>query len=328
MIKKLSVKRFKSILDLSLGCKKINIFIGGPNTGKSNILETLGLMSFLGYYFHVDGSAKSFIRFELTSNLFYDEDLEHPFEISCDTAVLSTQFVDGRFSGQCNDNGSLVARIEGGHENLRVLESMQEHLKSPFKFYRFNIQETFPERETGFLLPPSGSNLVALLLTKKDLRAVVNQPFSSMGLRLGLRPQEQKIEVVKQFEDVIVSYPYSLTSETFQRLTFYIAAILSNKDSVLIFEEPEAHAFPYYVNYLAELIALDQNQNQYFISTHNPGFLLPIIAKAPKDDVSVNVVYFDDYQTKVKKLTQKQLQDLMENDVDVLYNLDRYIPGR
>ena len=35
------------------------------------------------------------------------------------------------------------------------------------------------------------------------------------------------------------------------------AAILSNKDSVLVFEKPESHAFPYYVKYLAEIIALD-----------------------------------------------------------------------
>ena len=47
MIEKLSVKNFKSIKDLSIDCKRINLFIGEPNTGKSNILESLGLGSWM-----------------------------------------------------------------------------------------------------------------------------------------------------------------------------------------------------------------------------------------------------------------------------------------
>lgn len=33
------IKNFKSIKDLRLDCKRVNIFIGKPNVGKSNILE-------------------------------------------------------------------------------------------------------------------------------------------------------------------------------------------------------------------------------------------------------------------------------------------------
>ncbi|HEX9956575.1 MAG TPA: AAA family ATPase, partial [Fibrella sp.] len=38
------IKNFKSIKDLRLDCKRVNIFIGKPNVGKSNILEALGLL--------------------------------------------------------------------------------------------------------------------------------------------------------------------------------------------------------------------------------------------------------------------------------------------
>ena len=47
MIKNLEIKNFKSIKHLKLDCKRINLFIGEPNTGKSNILETLGILSHL-----------------------------------------------------------------------------------------------------------------------------------------------------------------------------------------------------------------------------------------------------------------------------------------
>ena len=38
------IKNFKSIKDLHLNCKRVNVFIGKPNVGKSNILEGLGLL--------------------------------------------------------------------------------------------------------------------------------------------------------------------------------------------------------------------------------------------------------------------------------------------
>ena len=48
MISHLSIENFKSIRKLDLNCKKINIFIGEPDTGKSNILEALGVLSWCG----------------------------------------------------------------------------------------------------------------------------------------------------------------------------------------------------------------------------------------------------------------------------------------
>jgi hypothetical protein len=102
-----------------------------------------------------------------------------------------------------------------------------------------------------------------------------------------------------------------------------VAAILSNKNSVLVFEEPESHSFPLYTHYLAELIALDENQNQYFISTHNPYFLMPLLAKAPKDDLAVHIVYYKNYETRAKTLTEKEVQETME--LDIFGNLDRFL---
>ena len=48
-IKRLEIRNFKSIRHLTLNCNRINVFIGEPNVGKSNILESLGLLSFLAH---------------------------------------------------------------------------------------------------------------------------------------------------------------------------------------------------------------------------------------------------------------------------------------
>ncbi|MHA1362392.1 MAG: hypothetical protein ACTSP1_07635 [Candidatus Freyarchaeota archaeon] len=95
---------------------------------------------------------------------------------------------------------------------------------------------------------------------------------------------------------------------------------------MLVFEEPEAHAFPYYTKFLAEKIALDTS-NQYFISTHNPYFLLSILEKAPKDDVRVYITYLKNYQTKTKLLREEEIEEIMDREIDVFLNIERFLEG-
>jgi len=93
---------------------------------------------------------------------------------------------------------------------------------------------------------------------------------------------------------------------------------------VIIFEEPEAHAFPYYTKFLAERIALDKT-NQYFVSTHNPYFLLSVLEKAPKEDVGIFITYFEDHQTKVKPLSEKEMEEVLDLNASIFFNLDQFL---
>ena len=321
MIDVLEINNFKSVKQLELNCRRLNIFIGQPNAGKSNILESLGLISFLRYS-QYNSDFDRFVRFERTGNLFYDEALDVPVEIAWDAYKLRLGFENGGFQGTCQTEQTQMAAFEGDHTGLKATSPGGGRL-TPFKFYRFADNAQWPRLESSFLLPPSGENLVNLLLPRTELRSLVSDLFAPFGLRLGIRPQEGKLELIKQFEDIIVSYPFQVISETLRRMVFYLAAILSNKDSVLVFEEPESHAFPYYTKYLAEIIALDENSNQYFISTHNPYFLVPILEKSPKDQVGVFLTYFEDYETKVKVLGEEDLQRLGE--MDIFSNLEAFL---
>lgn len=322
MIQTLEITNFKSIKKLKLDCRRFNIFIGEPNTGKSNILEAIGVFSYPSCVFYGADLSK-FVRFERPANLFYDQNLEEAVEIKLDSSVLTVKFENGRFEAQFVKDGSEVVKVAGGHRDFQSPGRWDPEPLRQFKFYRFAVLSAFPKPESEFLLPPSGENLMSLLLTHRQLRAAANRLFSPFGLRLNLRPHENQIEVIKQLEDITISYPYSLASDTLQRLVFYLAAILSNKDSVLIFEEPESHAFPYHTKYLAESIALDERGNQYFISTHNPYFLLPLLEKCPKQEVAVFITYWEDYQTKVKLIAETELAEIME--IDIFSNLDRFL---
>lgn len=81
-VDQLRIRHFKSIANLDIHPSRINVFIGEPNVGKSNILEAIGL---LGFAYGVEGInddiLKNYVRYEEPSNLFYDDKTETEFEI-------------------------------------------------------------------------------------------------------------------------------------------------------------------------------------------------------------------------------------------------------
>ena len=68
--------------------------------------------------------------------------------------------------------------------------------------------------------------------------------------------------------------PYNSMADTLQRVIFFKAAIASNHDAVLLFEEPEAHSFPPYITHITQEM-MYRKDNQYFIATHSP-FILAV----------------------------------------------------
>lgn len=322
MENELEITNFKSIKHLKQTCSRINVFIGEPNTGKSNILEALGFFSYAQFYEYSD--LRKFIRYPNTANLFYDEYISEPFTIKLGTLSLTIQFKNGRFGGIALNGDHAISNFDGDYNNLQISSRGSQFRKQPLvKFYKFTPLGKFPKLESEYLLPPDGQNLISLLLTNRELKNNISNIFPRYGLKLYIKPHENTIEIVKQRDDILISYPYLLISDTLQRVIFHLSAVLSNKDSILIFEEPESHAFPYYTKYLAEIMALDEGNNQYFIATHNPYFLEPIIEKTPKEDINVFIAYFEDYQTKVKPLSQDEIADLMH--IDAFSNLDKYL---
>jgi AAA15 family ATPase/GTPase len=325
MIKRLEIKNFKSIKQLELDCKRVNIFIGGPNSGKSNILEGIGILSL--FSFGKAGKTRNFVRFENMGNLFYDSELGEKIEIIArDEENIfggEIRFENGRFVG------SGWIEKEGRKSQFKLFDLSYNgegevgttEIFSSFKFYRFEVMKEFTVQQFDFLLPPSGENLLFLLQINRDLKKLISNIFSEFGLKIVLKPQEYKIEVQKEIEDIVFSYPYSTISDTLQRIIFYITAIETNKNSVIVLEEPEAHSFPYYTKFLAERIAGDR-RNQYLISTHNPYFLLSVLEKTPEDEVEIFITYFQDYQTKVKSLSKEEKEKILHYEMDAFFNID------
>lgn len=71
------VKNFKSIKHLDLDCRRANIFVDKLGTGKSNILETIGLLSHCSH----GGQFGEFVRFESMLDLFFEGEIGEGLEI-------------------------------------------------------------------------------------------------------------------------------------------------------------------------------------------------------------------------------------------------------
>ena len=310
MIKRLTIKSFKSIKSVELECNRINVFIGSPNTGKSNILEAL---SYLSYFFSPKSKHGSyledFIRFDHRSDLFYDNEVSQPIDIKFDEYSLQIKYKE-----------KLLDEL---YIKQRKLYRM-DYKGSPFRYYKFQDREIFDSTFPDYLLPSDGRNLFFLLLTQKNLRVLISDLLKPFDLSLGLRKKEYKIEISKTIDDITISYPYKTISDTLKRLIFHIIAIETNSNSTIIFEEPEVHAFPYYTKFFAEKVALNkENNNQYFFSTHNPYFLMPLLQKA--SDVNVYATRWQNFQTKIHLLNN---EEILSYESDIFFNLDNIIEDR
>lgn len=295
------IKNFKSIKDLRLDCKRVNIFIGKPNVGKSNILEGLGM---LGAGFTGKKAFDGFVRYKSLKQLFFNNDWREPIQIIVDKQItdlgkkqtgesgdficsVTTKSGGGYLSQSINDFRPLFAKrydlfADGLILNTQPTDSSQQ---SPYKKYDFANLDAFTNSFQEFLIPPNGPNLFEVIDQSTDLKNEFGTLFQQQGLDFVLSRDDQSIELQRKSGFYVIKYPFFSIADTFRRFMFYIAAIESNKNSVIVFEEPEVHSFPPYTKALAHRIVYSE-QNQFFISTHSPYLLQTLIGELDDSDLN------------------------------------------
>jgi len=120
----------------------------------------------------------------------------------------------------------------------------------PYYFSRRNSQKTDSNKadeplrtesnNTSVLMPPHGENFIDVIQHNENLREIISSYFIPYRLEFLVDATNNKIEVIKRQDGLAFKIPYELMADTLQRMIFYMAAILSNENAVLIFEEPEA----------------------------------------------------------------------------------------
>ncbi len=325
MIQTLSIRNFKSIRELDLECRRVNVVIGEPNTGKTNVLEALALRS--------TGALLKFgevLRVSSIADLHLNQDVGNPIQVSVNGSPL-------RFNLGPEETVAVLGQPNGGghqayHLNKQLVvlpESVS--LEDPafgesIRYYLFESLTEFPGEEERSLSDPFGENLFRLLYSNKAARLVASHFFDDTGFRLNLDVSENKLKISKLADELLISLPYHSSSETLRRMIFYSLALETNTDRVLLFDEPEAHAFPPFTKILAERIALDERGNQFFLTTHSPYMLDSLLSKTPAVELNVLLCRMEGFETKVHPLDQDQIDQLKEWSMDAFFNFDRLLP--
>ena len=134
----------------------------------------------------------------------------------------------------------------------------------------------------------------------------------------------QTIKILQQGKDgEVFLIPYNSIADTLQRIIFYKAAIASNTNSVLLFEEPEAHAFPPYMSHLTQEM-IHKKDNQFFIATHSP-FILNDLLENAQDELAVFNLDYRHQQTQIKRLSSAELHEVFQYGVDLFTNNETYL---
>jgi AAA15 family ATPase/GTPase len=327
MIDKLNIKNFKSIKDLEIPCKKLNVFIGEPNSGKSNIIEALSFRSQNALFDnHLN---PDLFRYKTISDLFFDFNINDPIEINTGDIVTQISY-DLRKDGSPGNKFIFLPDTKIDIEKASTIEhdgkvNLGSHnLHTNVHFYEFKRLNKFNPGYLPHLSVPFGDNLPGLLLSNKELKKWVSDFLLSKGLRLTLKPSENDIAASKLVDNEIYSYPYFALSETLQRIIFYTVAIQSNKENILLLDEPDSNTFPIYTKLLAEKIALDET-NQFFVATHNPYLLINLVEKSKFEDLNVCITEMVDYETRVNVLDEDQISHVLNFDSYVFFNFNKVL---
>jgi AAA15 family ATPase/GTPase len=341
-IKYVNVHNFKSIADLKLeDCRRINLFIGYPNVGKSNVLEALSLFS-VAYLDHGD-SLNKLVRVKNKNELFYDlQDTQCEIETNLIRAIFlveNTRDLAIRFESDIDEpvNGVqiLIPTVFGEDFKLkqnatRFWEKLQKE-SCGIKRYTFAQNNEWKSANYNFLLPPYGENIVSvlsqeLLPEEKEVNKWIENELKKNNLEYVLDFSDNTIKSQKRFgAGRVRSLPYSSFADTLQRLIFYKTAIASNKNSVLLFEEPEAHAFPPYIDTMMYDI-IKAKTNQFFIVTHSPLVVNAFLEyKESREETSIYVFDYKNDQTTAKRLSNEEIELAYEYGNSLFFNLENLL---
>lgn len=355
LTRELEIKNFKSLKNIKLDVSRINVFIGKPNSGKSNLLEALTLFNFIQGKQNQKDNPK-IIRYNTLDNLFYDRDISNDIEINLDENLALFFYYRGidtfihlvnpslEFQIAKNELFKFGRSLEEIQKNVpflpkeinprkyyskssllddyRIISKDGEELReNPIRRYEFQDGLNYQNSFNGYL-EKFGENLFTIVQSNSKLREWISSFYEEYGLEFVVDFSSRIFEIQKKQKGIVYKTPFELTPDTFRRMLFHIAAIHSNKGATILFEEPESNSFPPYVKELSELIKADYD-NRYFITTHSPYFWNSMVEDSKTiRDISFFYVYYEDYQTKIKQLTRKDLDNIWGNEVDVFFNID------
>lgn len=347
-IQNIEIKNFKSIRQQKIeNCRRVNVFIGYPNTGKSNILEALSLISYMNYS-SIIISLKNLCRFKELIDIFNDGDKKKTSEILADGYSFSLRYINKnevQFSIedlqikkrkiQITDPESAAGLINGidvhylinkeGMLSAISSNKSSRYSKPVLKKYTYYQSDFNFQKDAKTLANPFGENLAEVIRYDSRLRKECGELLAKYNLRL-IFDENENIIIQKQLDEFSAfQFSFSQIADTLQRLIFHKAAITTNENTILLFEEPEAHMFPPYISKFTSDIIYSENNNQYFITTHSPFVLNDFMENLAKNELAIYIVDYKNGETFIHRMNNEDMHEAYQFDYDFFLNIEKFI---
>jgi len=323
-IRHIYIKNFKSLKECYINdCRRINLFIGRPNVGKSNIIEALSLFTIPNLKENSSKKLSNLVRIEHETELFYNGNWENE-------TLIQTDIGDCKIEFDPKEVLRIFLNINGGSYSAKIDDklnvsalSTKTDFKTTIKRYTYKADVTYKKGHSKYLIPPFGSNLLSIIENYPKLKSQVIDFFNDYSLEIAFDKSSQTIKILQRNNEGIFLIPYNSIADTLQRIIFYKAAIESNNDSILLFEEPEAHSFPPYMTHLTQEM-IYKKDCQFFIATHS-SFILNDFLQNAQEELAVFNVDYSEGQTVVRQLSRSELHEVLQNGVDLFTNNETYL---
>jgi len=318
---KIRIENYKSINKLSAELSRINILIGRPDSGKSNILEGL----FLAGIPHI---AKEITKLKLSNELLQDYleslivnnvrfksymDLFHNWETDKKIIINVGEFLIEYILEK--------EKLQLNGMELNDIDHIGELENSlPIRFYHernLKLGKSYSEYVPPYL-QENGRNFDNVVMKYENIKIKLQSILEKYNLQ----------QYVKEKYDII--YPKTgnslwpeLIAEGLKRFIYFYVAVASNdfyaqqydEKPVILLEEPELKMYPDLINELIKAIL--ESRNCFVISTHNP-FLLSFLINSREiknDELKIFGVKKEDNETKVYEISlEKAGEKLMDAD--------------
>jgi len=330
MKRKIEIENFKSIKNLSIELGKINILIGAPNSGKSNILEALFFFGLPHIAYEIkkeienpeeNYSTKNFLLEIMSKCIRYSAensflDLFHQWSVENTIKIRTEEIsIEGRLkerniiiNGFSLDKISELSKI--GEKAFPVIF---------YSFREFKPRSSYSQFVPFYLLPDS-RNFNDILSNIPKIRVWLDKILrEKYNLALVVTTSSKDVKII----DIGTNIWPELIAEGLKRFIYFYVAIASNdfyaqqydEKPIILLEEPELKMYPDLINELMEIIL--KSKNYFVISTHNP-FLLSFLINSreiKKGELKIFGVRKEGNETKVYEISlEKAGEKLMDAD--------------
>ena len=201
IINHIHISNFKSLKDVTLDqCRRINLIIGKPNVGKSNLLEAMSLFCLPYLKYTRKRSIQQFIRTENDAELFFDGHVDSPISVKTNKVNVEVKM---------DNMGLLYSQTNPAHpaqdvaftiSNLTIpaKKNIDIPTANPFKCYLYPPAFDKEKLPIPFLLPPGGSNLMNIVSMMPKLKEELRTIFNDYGLKYVFDTNSQEIKVMKE----------------------------------------------------------------------------------------------------------------------------------